>query len=159
MTSTMMMERTAMGMPGMAPAGTMATAAPGFLMVPRCTFKFEKVQGGAKVTCVCDDPMARSMMQNLCQALTGGMCGWTCTFNGVAACSCSWVMGMTRCEATDTGCTVTCTSGDQKCCEMIQACCDCVAAMCAAGCVCCLTINGTPVCCGTSTTETAKAKR
>ena len=119
-------------------------------MVPRCTYKFEKCQGGMKVTCVCDDPMARSMLQNLCQALMGGMCSYTCTLNGMTVCCCNLTMGMCKCELTDTGCCVTCTSGDSKCCEMIQSCCDCLSCMCNAGCTCCLLMNNTPVCCGYS---------
>ena len=162
MTSTMMMDRAAvntmhpMGMQGHNPA--MTPASPNYLMVPRCTFGFEKIQGGMKITCAADDPMARSMVQNLCQALMGGMATCVCTLNGVAVCTLNLTMGLTRCEVTDTGCCVTCTSGDAKCCEMIQSCCSCLATLCEGGCACCLVVNGTPVCCGCITTP-AKAKR
>ena len=92
--NAMMMDRTAMT-GNMMPTGmTGSMPAQSWMMMPRCTYKFEKVQGGMKMTCMCDDPVACSMMQNLCQALAGGLCGWTCTFNGVAVCSCNWVMGM-----------------------------------------------------------------
>ena len=83
MSSTMMMERTGMGMPGMGVAGmgvptmggpAMTPASSGYVMVPRCTIKMEKCTGGMKITCICDDPMACSMMQNLCTMLAGGMC-------------------------------------------------------------------------------------
>ena len=82
MTNTMMMERTAMGMPGMgmpsmtpsAMGGTSAPMMPNMMMVPRCTMKIEKCTGGMKITCSCDDQMACSMMQNLCTMLQGGMC-------------------------------------------------------------------------------------
>ena len=63
--NAMMMERMGMSgtqglsVPGMGTPGTMP-AASNWTMVPRCTVKFEKCQGGMKVTCVCDDPMARS---------------------------------------------------------------------------------------------------
>ena len=161
MSSTMMMERTGMAMPGMGvpgmgtpgvgtPTGTPTGA--NWLMVPRCALKFEKCQGGMKVTCVCDDPMARSMMQNLCTALTGGMCSCYCTLNGMTVCSCNFTLGLCRCELTDTGVCLTCTTGDQKCCEMLQACCDCLTVCCNDGCTCCLCINNTPVCCGYSET-------
>ena len=53
------------GMPSVSPAAS------NWMMVPRCTIKFEKCQGGMKITCVCDDQMARSMMQNLCTMLAG----------------------------------------------------------------------------------------
>jgi len=39
---------------------------PGMMMVPRCAMRFEKCAGGMKIVCTCDDPMACSMMQNLC---------------------------------------------------------------------------------------------
>ena len=73
MSSAMMMDRTGMGMPGVgvpgvgaAGVGVSTTPAPAnWLMVPRCTLKFEKCTGGMKVTCSCDDKMACSMVQNL----------------------------------------------------------------------------------------------
>src|SRR5262249_49729581 len=147
MSSTVMMERTGMGMPGMgvsgmgapamgAPAGTTGTA--NYVMVPRCTLKFEKCQGGMKVHCICDDQMACSMMQNLCTMLAGGMCSCSMMLNGMVVCGCSLTMGMCKCEMTETGVCVTCTSGDAKCCEMIQACCDCLSCMLNAGCTCCV---------------------
>lgn len=147
MTSTMMMDRTMAQT--VTPTGPM-TATPGasFLMVPRCTFEFVKTKEGMKVVCKCDDPVAKSMMQNLCTALMGGMCSCVCTMNGTTVCAVNFTMGMTRCEMTDAGCTLTCTTGDAKCCEMIQSCCDCLTTVCNAGCTCCVLINNTPVCCG-----------
>ena len=145
MTSTVMMERTGMGMPGMAmpgmgaspmAPGSATSTAPGYVMVPRCTMKFEKVSGGMKVVCVCDDTTACSMLQNLCTMLGGGMHSCGVTLNGMPVCTCNLTMGMCRCEMTDKGVTFHCTSGDAKCCEMIQACCDCMAAMMKAGCAC-----------------------
>ena len=70
MSGTMMMDRAAMmtGMMG-AGAGTMPGGMHGgmnMMMVPRCTMKFEKCQGGMKISCVCEDAMACSMVQNLC---------------------------------------------------------------------------------------------
>ena len=97
-----------------------------FVMVPRCTIKMEKCTGGMKITCVCDDKMACSMMQNLCTMLAGGMCSCCCMMNGMMVCCCNLTMGMCKCEMTKDGCCITCTSGDTKCCEMIQACCDCM---------------------------------
>src|SRR3954451_16629638 len=114
-----MMERTGMGMAGMTPAGmtspSMTPTMPSSMMVPRCTYKFEKCQGGMKVTCVCDDQMARSMMQNLCTMLQGGMCSCCVMMNGMMVCCCNLTMGMCKCEMTDKGICVTCTSGDSKC--------------------------------------------
>ena len=95
MTNTMMMDRTGMGMPGMAMPGMapsgMATptgmpVGPNYLMVPRCTMKFEKCQGGMKIHCVCDDQMACSMMQNLCTMLQGGMCSCCMMMNNTPCC-------------------------------------------------------------------------
>jgi hypothetical protein len=170
MSSAMMMERTAMGMPAMGVPGMGAptlgapTATPtggNWLMVPRCTLKYEKCQGGMKVTCVCDDKMACSMVQNLCSMLAGGMCSCCVMMNGMTVCICNLTMGMCKCDMTDSGVVLTCTSGDSKCCEMIQACCDCLSTMMAAGCTCCVLMNNTPVCCGcTEVGATAgKAKR
>jgi hypothetical protein len=152
MASTMMMDRgmmqgMGMGQPGMTPSAAMP-ATPNMMMVPRCTLKFEKCQGGMKLTCACDDKMACSMMQNLCGMLAGGMCSVCCMMNGMMVCCCNLTMGLCKCDMTADGCCMTCTSGDQKCCEMIQACCDCMSTMMKSGCTCCVMMNNTPVCCG-----------
>jgi hypothetical protein len=155
--ASVMMERSGMGMPGMAGsvasmpgmgAPTTAPAATSWLMVPRCTLKVEKCQGGMKITCSCDDKMAASMVQNLCTMLAGGMVSCCCMMNGMTVCVCNLTMGMCKCEPTKDGVCITCTSGDAKCGEMIQACCDCVAGMLKAGCSCCVMMSNTPVCCG-----------
>ena len=155
MTSTMMMDRTGMTVQGMSGlptpgvgVGGVSPTTPNWLMVPRCTYKFEKCQGGMKVTCTCDDQMACSMMQNLCTMLQGGMCSCCMMMNGMMVCCCNLTMGLCKWEMTDKGCVVTCTSGDAKCCEMIQACCDCLSTMLKDGCTCCVLLNNTPVCCG-----------
>jgi hypothetical protein len=151
MSSAMMMERTGLAVPGMAGPAVGAGVTPAgvnMMMVPRGTFKFEKVSGGVKVTCVCDDKTACGMMQNLCTMLAGGMVSCCCVLNGVVVCCCNFTMGLCKCEMTSSGVCVTCTSGDSKCCEMIQSCCDCVCQMTKCGCTCCLMMNGTPVCCG-----------
>src|SRR5919202_4227693 len=158
MSSAMMMDRTGMGMPGMGVPGMgtpgvgvpSTAAAANWLMVPRCTMKFEKCAGGMKVTCACEDKMACSMVQNLCTMLSGGMCSCCVMLNGMTVCCYNFTMGMCRCEMTDSGVTVTCTSGDSKCSEMIQAACDCLTTMVNAGCTCCMMMNNTPVCCGYS---------
>jgi hypothetical protein len=148
-----MMERNAMGMSasslGSTPMTGAGPVAPNVIMVPRCTFKVEKCQGGMKVTCSCEDKTAATMVQNLCSMLTGGMCSLYCTVNGMTVCCCNLTMGLCQVAMTKDGCCLTCTSGDPKCCEMIQGCCDCVAAMLKGGCTCCFMMNGTPVCCGT----------
>lgn len=156
MTSAMMMERNAMGMPGMATqgmgstpiSGVAAPMAPNMILVPRCTFKVEKCTGGMQIVCRCDDAAACAMMQNLCQVLAGGMTSMACMLNGMMVCCCNLTMGICKCEMTKDGCCVTCTSGDTKCCEMIQGCCECLAAMLKGGCTCCLMMNNTPICCG-----------
>lgn len=168
MSSTMMVERTGMGMPGMGVHGLGATAlggtgttpaTPGYLMVPRCTLKYEKCQGGLKITCVCDDKMACSMVQNLCTMLQGGMCSVTCMLNGMTVCTCNLTMGLCKCEPTENGLCITCTSGDQKCCEMLQSCCDCLTCMLNCGCTCCVLLNNTPLCCGCSETGVKSSKK
>jgi hypothetical protein len=154
MMSTMMMERTGMGMPGMGMPGmgTMggmnAPMTPNMMMVPRCTFKLEKVQGGMKIVCSCEDKVAASMVQNLCTMLAGGMYSCYVMMNGMTVCGCNLSMAMCKCDMTDRGCTVTCTSGDPQCAQMVGACCDCMATMLKAGCTCCLMMNNMPVCCG-----------
>jgi hypothetical protein len=155
MSSAMMMERTGMGMAGVGVPGlgtpglgAPATMPASWMMVPRCTLKFEKCQGGMKLTCACDDQAACGMVQNLCAMLQGGMCSCHVMLNGMTVCCCNLTMGLCRCETTETGVCLTCTSGDSKCCEMIQACCDCLHCMLNAGCTCCVLMNNTPVCCG-----------
>lgn len=153
--SSMMMERTGMGVQGMTMPG-MGTPTMGsptgmpanWMMVPRCTMKVEKCTGGMKITCSCEDKVSCSMVQNLCTMLQGGMCTVCCMMNGMMVCSCNLTMGMCKCDMTKDGVCVTCTSGDPKCCEMIQSCCECVACMVKAGCTCCVLMNSTPVCCG-----------
>ena len=157
MSSTMMMERTGTSVPGMGyPSyGTPTVGAPtgmttgtNWMMVPRCTFKVEKTTGGCKITCVCDDKMAASMVQSLCTMLAGGMCSCCVMLNGMTVCTCNFTMAICKCDMTKDGVCVTCTSGDAKCAEMIQACCDCLSTMLKSGCTCCLLMNNTPVCCG-----------
>ena len=150
MTTAVMMERNAMTMPGMGSTpmtGGAPAMAPSMVMVPRCTIKVEKCQGGMKVSCSTSDQTACAMMQNLCQMLQGGMCGMCCMMNGMMVCCCNLTMGMCKCEMTKDGVTITCTSGDKDCCAMIQACCDCMSSMMASGCTCCVMMNGMPVCC------------
>ncbi|HEV3256695.1 MAG TPA: hypothetical protein VG013_07450 [Gemmataceae bacterium] len=155
--SSMMMERTGMGMQGMGMpgAGTPTIGAPAgmqpatnWMMVPRCTVKMEKHTGGMKITCAGDDKMAVSMVQNLCSMLAGGMCSCCLTMNGMVVCCCNLTMGLCKVDNTKDGVTVTCTSGDAKCSEMIQACCECMHTMLKDGCTCCVLMNNTPVCCG-----------
>ena len=168
MSSTMMMERPGTTVPGMgypnygmptvgAPTGM--TTGTNWMMVPRCTFKVEKTTGGCKITCVCDDKMAASMVQSLCTMLAGGMCSCCCMCNGMMCCTCNFTMGMCRFEMTDSGFIMTCTSGDQQCSQMIQACCDCIMTCMDCGCTCCFMINNTPVCCGgTEASKTSGGK-
>jgi hypothetical protein len=168
MTSTMMVERTGQVFPGFGPpaTGTPPLTTPtgttaSWLMVPRCSFRFEKFQGGVKLYCICEDRTACGVVQNLCAALAGGLVSCCCQFNGVTVYSCNFLMGMCRCETTEDGVCITCTSGDAKCCEMIQACCDCLSCMVERGCTCCVFMNNTPVCCGCyePSKTGAKAKR
>ena len=161
MSTAMMLERT--GMPGMS-ATTPGMSSPvgvptsNWMMVPRCTFKFEKCTGGMKMVCVCDDKTAASMVQNLCSMLAGGMCSCCCMMNGVMVCCCNFTMGMCKVECTEQGVCVTCTSGDPSCCDMIQACCDCCCKMVDCGCTCCFMMNSTPVCCGCCDSKVSKKK-
>jgi len=166
MNGTMMMERTGMGMPGVGVPG-MGTSAlgaatgtptsPNYVMVPRCTMSFGKCTGGMKVTCVCDDTMACSMMQNLCAMLAGGLCNCCVMHNGMMVCTCTFTMGHCKCETIEKGVCFTCTSGDAKCCDMIQAYCDCLGTLVNSGCTCCMMMNNTPVACGCCETTPAKA--
>jgi hypothetical protein len=165
--TTMMMERTGLGLPGMGmpgmgtPAlGTPSGVAPvsNYVMVPRCTMKFEKCQGGMRIVCSCDDQMACSMMQNLAATLQAGMCTCCMMMNGLMVCSCNLCLGLCRCEVTDKGVTLTYTSGDSKCGEMIQACCDCLSCLMNDGCTCCLLMNNTPIACGCCETTSVSGK-
>src|SRR5947209_5837168 len=101
MASAMMMDRTGMGMAGMGAMGTgtmgAPTAMPGgpnMMMVPRCTLTMEKCTGGMTITCSCDDAMSRSMMQNLCTMLAGGLCSCCAMMNGMMVGCCNLMMGL-----------------------------------------------------------------
>jgi hypothetical protein len=139
-------------MQGAMPGGMAAPMAGGSptmscAMVPRCTMKFEKCQGGMRMVCTCEDKVACGMLQNLCTMASGGMCSVCCMMNGMTVCCCNLTMGMCKCDMTKEGVTITCMSGDKECCAMIQACCDCMNTMMSAGCTCCIMMNNTPVCC------------
>jgi hypothetical protein len=121
-----------------------------WLMVPRCTFKLEKCQGGFKCYCACDDKLATSMVQNLCAMLTGGMCSFCVMQNGMTVACFNFTQGTCKCEPTEQGFCFSCTSGDTPCCQVIQSWCDCVSCCLESGCTCCFLINNTPVCCGCS---------
>ena len=156
MTNMMMMGRTdagmmpGMGMPGMGMPG-MGTGAmpagPSMMMVPRCTMKMEKCDGGMRMTCNCPDQASCAMMQNLCMMMQGGMMSCCMVLNGMVCCGCNMTMGKCEVKMTKDGCVMSCTSGDKDCATMIQACCDCMSACMKAGCTCCVMMNGTPVCC------------
>jgi len=155
MASVLMMDRPTVGSsmmgfgaPVTAQTGTAAMPA-GTLMLPRCTMRVEKCDGGMKITCSCEDEVACAMLQNLCRTMANGMCSCCCTMNGMAVCTCNMAMAMCKCEYTSDGVCVTCVSGDKTVCEMIQACCECMAKCLDCGCCCYLCFNGTPVCCGT----------
>jgi len=118
------------------------------MMAPRCTMKMEKMTGGMKVTCMCDDKTSAEMMKNLCMMMQGGMMSCCTMMNGMMCCCCNiGMMGMCKVDMTDMGCVMTCTSGDASCMKMIQACCDCMMAMMMPGNTCCMMMNGMPVGC------------
>ena len=155
MAQAMMRERMPMmvsGMPSMSAGampgmGAMPGSMPGS-MVPLCKMKMEHCKGGMKMHCLSDDAMSASMMQNLCKMLSWGMCSCSCMMNGMCVGTCNLMMGKCACEMADKGVTITCMSGDADCAKCIQACCDSMNAMMKAGCMCCIMLNGMPVCCG-----------
>lgn len=147
MKQMMTMGRNMMGMPNMTPAG-MPMGTMDMMMIPRCMMKMEKCKDGMKVMCMASDEMAASMMQNLCTMLNGGMVSFQMMMNGMTMMTCNMMMGMCKVEMTKDGMCVMCTSGDMKCCKMIQDCCECMMTMMESGCMCCMSMNGTPVCCG-----------
>lgn len=148
--ATTMMNPTGMTMPGMMGA-TMPMSptqpAPSPAMVPRCKMRFEKMTGGMKIHCVCDDKMAATMLQNLCKMMAGSMCSCCCIMNGMVVATCNLTMGVCKCEMTSDGVVFTCISGDKDCGAMIQCCCDCCSGMMQAGCTCMVMMNNMPVCC------------
>lgn len=147
--STMMMERSTPNV-GNNFGSPSATPVPGNVCIlPRCELKFEKCDGGIKISCCCTDDVACGALQNLCKMLQGGVCNCSCIWNGQTIFQCNLCCGHTKCEMTQNGCCITCTSGDQNCCAMLQACCDSLCMCCKAGCTCCISLGGTPICCGT----------
>jgi len=152
MNSALMMERGTTTMPGMSTGSMTGTsgmpASMNMMMVPRCTIRMEKCEGGMTMKCTSDDKMAVAMMQNLCTMLAGSMCSCCMMMNGMMACCCNLTMAICKCETMDDGVCITCTSGDKACGEMIQACCDCCSSMMKAGCTCCIMMGNMPICCG-----------
>ncbi len=151
MTGMTTMERNSMGMMGAStmPAPMMGgMASMNMMMIPRCTMKMEKCDGGMKMMCSCADATAAAMMQNLCTMMGGSMVSCCMMMNGMMMMCCNMAMGMCTCEMTKDGMCMMWTSGDAKCCAMIQACCDAMMEMMKNGCTCCMSMNNTPVCCG-----------
>jgi hypothetical protein len=117
------------------------------MMLPHCTMKMEKIEGGMRCTCSCDDKTQCAMMQNMAQMMGTGMCSMCCMMNGMVLCQCNMMMGMCKMEMTAGGMVMTCTSGDKMVCDMIQACCECMTKMMAAGACCVMMMSGMPMCC------------
>jgi hypothetical protein len=126
------------------------------ILAAHCVIKFENCQGGIKMTCTGTGQVACIRMQNLCSILVGGMFSCCAVMNGMMVYCCNMTRCKCECDMTADGCVMTFTTGDPKSCEMIQACCECIGNLMRAGCLCCMMINGTPVCCG-STSDRAKA--
>jgi len=142
---TKMMETKMMGMSGMPAMGNSGMGS--MMMVPRCTMKMEKCEGGMTVMCTSMDPMSVSMMQNLCSMMAGGMTSMCMMMNGMMVMNCCMTMGTCRYEMMTDGMMMTCTSGDTMACKMIQACCDCMMTMMECGCACYMCMNNMPICC------------
>ena len=150
MKTMMTMDRMSMTNPMMAGSpGTMVPPAMNMMMVPRCTMKMEKCDGGMKMMCQSDDAMAVGMLQNLCDMMAGSMMSCCMMNNGMMLACFNMTMGMCKCEMMKNGVCITCTSGDAQCCKMIQECCDCMMTMMKCGCSCCVCLNNMPVCCCT----------
>jgi hypothetical protein len=128
--------------PSMLPSGA------GMCMVPRCDMKMEKIAGGMKITCSCEDETMAATVQNMCRMLCDGMCSCCCMMNGMLLCQCNLAMCNCKCTNTADGVEITCTSGDKTCASMVQACCDCMCKCMEAGCLCCVCFGNMPVCCG-----------
>ena len=150
MKTMMAVERMNMGSPMMAnPSTTMATPAMNMMMVPRCTIKMEKCEGGMKMMCQGDEALATGMLQNLCDMMAGSMMSCCLMNNGMMMACFNMTMGMCKTEMMKNGVCFAWTSGDPQCCKIIQECCDCMTMMMKCGCSCCLCLNNLPVCCCT----------
>jgi hypothetical protein len=148
--NTMMMDRNTMGMMNQTGTMPMMGAAPmNMMMIPRCTMTMERCEGGMMMSCTTKDEAACMMMQNLCTMMGGGMVGCCMMMNGMVTMCCSMTMGMCKMEMMKDGMMMTWTSGDAATRMMIEACCDAMMKMMEGGCTCCMTMNMTPVCCGT----------
>jgi len=147
--TNMMMDASMMGMPMSMPAmGAMGMPAGGMgMMIPRCTVRMEKMQGGMRMHCTGMDEMATKMMQHAVAMMGSGMMSCAMMMNGMMAMRCNMIMGLCKCEMTADGMMVTYTSGDAQCAAMIQQCCDSMMMMMANGCTCCVMMNNMPVCC------------
>ncbi len=148
-----LLERAPAGATGFGPSsfGAPAPSSPAtgnWCVVPRCTIKAEKCQGGLKIRCSCDDEVSCATLQNLCKMLADGTCSCCCTLNGISVCQCNLTLGICTCEYTKDGVCITCKSGDKACCEIIQSCCDCLSKCLESGCCCYVSFHNTPVCCG-----------
>lgn len=150
MKTMMTSDRITMTNPTMGSNQGLMTAMPmNMMMIPRCTMKLAKCTDGMTMTCATDDPMAVSMLQNLCDTMPGSMMSCYTMINGMVMACCNMTMGMCKCQKTKDGVTFSCMSGDTQSCQIIQACCDCMTTMMQSGCSCCVCLNNVPVCCGT----------
>jgi len=155
MSSTMLFDRSLVsGSSAIQPAGAIGApatfpSASNLCMVPRCEIKFEKITGGTKICCTCEDETMAATLQNMCRMLCDGLCSCCCLMNGIQTCQCNFAMCSCKCVNSADGVEIHCTSGDKHCASMIQACCDCQHKCMQAGCICCISFGGMPVCCGT----------
>lgn len=117
------------------------------MMMPRCTMTMEKMNDGMKMMCVCDDDTAANMLQNLSQMMMGSMVSCCMMMNGMMMCCCNMSMGTCKMEMMPNGIMMTWASGDPAACKMIHSCCHMMMTMMDNGCMCCLCMNGSPICC------------
>ena len=76
--STVMMDRLPTGSTSVFGAAQAAPTPANSCIIPACSLKFEKCQGGMKIECCCDDDVACGALQNLCKMLQGGLCNCCC---------------------------------------------------------------------------------
>jgi hypothetical protein len=126
-----------------------APAASGWLLVPRCAYRLEILPDGFQLFADCEDTTQRSMLQNLCLALAGGLVSLQCSLQGMLVWSVSLPVGLSKTEITEGGIRITSTANNGDLVALLHGSCEMFRLSLRAGLSAYLLINSTPVCMGT----------
>jgi hypothetical protein len=135
----------------------MGTGLGRFVLVPRCLLAFRRVEDGIAVECMSADSTASRMICDLAVNNANGTIGLAVTKESEIVASCRWSgVRITTIETAD-GIRIECTSDETDVRRALQITREYFCAMLELGGVCCVLLNGTPVCAGVLDTKAGDA--